>query len=178
MAFSDNGRWIERIEGRTRSPLSDSGQTSRSISIACLESGTSWGRRIFIRSAGMCQTAFSKLISDRRIPRTSPGRVMVSATSCKSGSERGPAVVVIDRTEQCAQLALVGNRGTMFHLRLQKRAAKGDRRIVCRPQSNDGISEYAADRATEFSGCLTPTALFNAFENLQDLNGRDLGYRL
>ena len=39
------------------------------------------GRRHFIRSAGMRHTPFSKWISDRRMYRTSPGLVMVSARS-------------------------------------------------------------------------------------------------
>ena len=81
IAPSDKGRWIDRMEGKTSSPPSDIGQTACKTSSACLDRGTSCGRRIFIRSAGMRHMDFSKLISARFERRTSPGREHVSAVN-------------------------------------------------------------------------------------------------
>jgi hypothetical protein len=81
MAFSESGLIVERIDGNI-SPLScDRSQTSRRTARACRDSGTSWGRRIFMRSVGIVHELFCHTISERLMNRTSPGRVMVKATN-------------------------------------------------------------------------------------------------
>jgi hypothetical protein len=57
IAFSERGRLSDLIDGRTSSPFSESDQISLIIFKACFDSGTSWGRCIFIRSAGIRQIA-------------------------------------------------------------------------------------------------------------------------
>ena len=97
MAFSESGFERERMEGST-SPPSDSSQIPRKTTRACSDRCTSCGRRIFMRSAGMRQTDFGKTISERRMCRTSPGRVIVKATSCKAARSVGqPSYSSIER---------------------------------------------------------------------------------
>jgi len=79
MAFSESGFSAERMDGNTYPSASDAPQMPRKAARACGESGTSWGRLIFIRSGGMHHLAFGKLISDRRMRLVSPGRAIVNA---------------------------------------------------------------------------------------------------
>jgi hypothetical protein len=105
----DSAFFADRIDGSTRSPSSDSGQMSRRTASASFESGTSCGRRIFISSPGVRQTDFAKLISGRRMSRTSPGRVMVSERSWSAARSVGHPVVFVNRGEQGAELRFIGD---------------------------------------------------------------------
>ena len=113
-AFSESGRRMERIDGKTRSSPCVSGQTSRSTTSAWRESGTSCGRRIFIRSAGIRHVADGQMISFRLMYLTSPGRTIVSARNFRAALERRPAIVLI-YTEPSTRLAVLSSviAGTM-----------------------------------------------------------------
>lgn len=67
----------------------DSGQMFRRTASAWVESGTSCGRRIFVRPPGIFQVEHGQTISERRIKRTSPGLAIVRAVSCSAARTVG-----------------------------------------------------------------------------------------
>lgn len=68
------GRSAERMLGKRYLPPPVIGSNSANIFRTCSVSGTLWGRRIFVFSAGIVQTAASRSNSFHSAMRSSPGR--------------------------------------------------------------------------------------------------------
>jgi hypothetical protein len=83
-AFSESIFSADRIDGNTNLPAPLMILTSNKTLIACRDNGTSCGRRIFIRSSGMCQTLLPRSNSPHSAFRSSTGRGKVSASNLKA----------------------------------------------------------------------------------------------
>ena len=75
---------LPRRPGKTRVPVPEYFSASRRIAAACRLSGTACSFRIFVRLAGMVQTASSKSNSVHSACRNSPGRTNTCGASRKA----------------------------------------------------------------------------------------------
>ena len=80
------------MTGNTSPSSSEYGEMSSNTWMAWRDSGTSCGRRIFMRTAGTCQIAFSRSNSFCFAPRTSPGRAQVRIWNFSAATTVGQPV--------------------------------------------------------------------------------------
>ncbi len=83
------------------------------------------------------QKAFSKLISARFAPQISPGAGEGKRRKLKRGACRRPTVEAVDRAQQAAKLAFVGDRRSGFRIRAQQRTLQGIGGAARRSQRDD-----------------------------------------
>ena len=98
--------------------------------------------RIFIRSAGMRHSAFSRSISGHCALRNSPGRTKTKRRKPQRAFRREEAFVGIYRPEQCADALRFDDRGVVLFFRWRQGAAQIAGRIALRPAGRHGVAEH------------------------------------
>ena len=124
----------------------------------------------------MRQTAFSKLISERVAPRTSPGRAKVRAQNFNAALIVGhPSYSSIPRRSppNCSS-SVIAARGFAFARSTPLQRGGG---VAGRTKGDDRQPKNGADDAAQPAGGLASAALLDSLQKVENFGGCDLGDR-